>query len=245
MFSPEEIQTLNELECILYRYIAKNKEKVIYMRIRDLAKEAHVSTTTILRFCKKMNCVGFSEFKIKLKLEMEQDENELLRNDNTVFSEFMNRASSKDFQKLLEKACEEIYKCKTLLFIGIGSSGAMATFAARYFSSLDKFSVCIDDPYYPISKNYLEDSVIIVLSVSGETNTIIESVTKLKKNSLILSITNSKNCTLARISDINIPYYVQHQVYKGNDITTPLPVMYIIENLAKGTFSLIKKDKNI
>ena len=63
MFSYEVIQSLNNLELSLYEYIMKNNKKVIYMRIRELADEAHVSTTTILRFCKKLNCEGFSEYK--------------------------------------------------------------------------------------------------------------------------------------------------------------------------------------
>ena len=72
MFNYEIIQSLNDLELLLYRYIMKNIEKVIYMRIRELADEAHVSTTTILRFCKKVNCEGYSEFKVKLKMYIER-----------------------------------------------------------------------------------------------------------------------------------------------------------------------------
>lgn len=34
------------------------------MRIRELADEAHVSTTTILRFCKKLKCEGYSDLNI-------------------------------------------------------------------------------------------------------------------------------------------------------------------------------------
>ena len=64
MFSYEIIQSLNSLELSLYEYIMTNSKKVIYMRIRELADEAHVSTTTILRFCKNLNCEGFSEFKV-------------------------------------------------------------------------------------------------------------------------------------------------------------------------------------
>ena len=68
MFSYEVIQSLNSLELTLYEYIMTNSKKVIYMRIRELADEAHVSTTTIFRFCKKLNCEGFSEFKVKFKM---------------------------------------------------------------------------------------------------------------------------------------------------------------------------------
>lgn len=60
MFNSEIIKSLNDLELVFYRYIIKNTEKVIYMRIRELADEAHVSTTTILRFCKKFDCNGYS-----------------------------------------------------------------------------------------------------------------------------------------------------------------------------------------
>ena len=50
MFTREAIASFNELECSLYGYISKNAEKVAYMRIRELADETHVSTSTILRF---------------------------------------------------------------------------------------------------------------------------------------------------------------------------------------------------
>ncbi|MIV05195.1 MurR/RpiR family transcriptional regulator, partial [Salmonella enterica] len=43
---------LNDTELDIYNYIVANLDKVVYMRIRDLATEAHVSTTTILRFCR-------------------------------------------------------------------------------------------------------------------------------------------------------------------------------------------------
>lgn len=68
MFTHEMIASFNELETSLYNYISQNSEKVVYMRIRELANETHVSTASILRFCKKINCEGFSEFKVKLKM---------------------------------------------------------------------------------------------------------------------------------------------------------------------------------
>lgn len=77
MFTNEVITTFNDLEMLLYKYIMENREKVVYMRIRDLADEAHVSTSTIMRFCRKLNCEGFSEFKVKLKLLI--DEKDLTR----------------------------------------------------------------------------------------------------------------------------------------------------------------------
>ncbi|MDE6476306.1 MAG: transcriptional regulator, partial [Erysipelotrichaceae bacterium] len=51
MFDTTTIQEFNDLEFRIYDYIMKNSEKVVYMRIRDLAMDVHVSTTAILRVC--------------------------------------------------------------------------------------------------------------------------------------------------------------------------------------------------
>ena len=67
VFSNEEIQSLNALEMSVYNYVAKNREKVVYMKIRELAAQAHVSTTTVLHMCKKFGCDGYTEFKLRLK----------------------------------------------------------------------------------------------------------------------------------------------------------------------------------
>jgi DNA-binding MurR/RpiR family transcriptional regulator len=241
MFTAEEIQSLNELELSLYNYISHNKEKVIYMRIRDLAKESHVSTTTILRFCKKMDCDGFSEFKVKLRMYIDNEKLITIKDDKTIFLEFLDRTSSESFQKTIDKACKIICDASHVLFIGIGNSGALASYGARYFSSLSKFAVYIDDPFYPTDGKYFENSVTIALSVSGETSTIITHVDRLaKENSKIISITNSKNSTLAKMSDLNISYYVQSQKNKIYDVTTQLPVLYIIETIAKTVHNMIK-----
>ena len=53
LFSPHPLGNLNELEMLVYRYIMEHPNTVPFMRIRELAAEAHVSTTTVLHFCKK------------------------------------------------------------------------------------------------------------------------------------------------------------------------------------------------
>ena len=74
MFSHSAIASLNNLEMMVYNYVIKNRDKVMYMTIRELADAAGVSTTTILRFCRKLNCDGYSEFRVRFKLYLEQNE---------------------------------------------------------------------------------------------------------------------------------------------------------------------------
>ena len=48
LFTPQQIKNLNELELLVYQYIIEHPNTVPFMRIRELAAEAHVSTTTVL-----------------------------------------------------------------------------------------------------------------------------------------------------------------------------------------------------
>jgi len=250
MFPSEILATFNELEYSLYNYVIANGDKVIYMRIRDLADQAHVSTSTILRFCRKLHCDGFSEFKVKLKLylEQEQDRDLPLKGMQHFLSEFIERTLQGNFELHIHEAVKLIQSADNVLFVGIGNSGILAQYGARYFSSLGKFSLYINDPYFPIQSHYLHNSITVALSVSGETEHTIQQVSKLKEEgNKIISITNNKNCTLAKISDINISYYVtEERTHLSNipnvpiNITTQLPAMYILEFMAREVYKLCK-----
>ncbi|AGF59115.1 DNA-binding MurR/RpiR family transcriptional regulator [Clostridium saccharoperbutylacetonicum] len=234
MFNYEIIQSLNDLELMLYRYIMKNADKVVYMRIRELADEAHVSTTTILRFCKKVDCEGYSEFKIKLKMHIQKNESNKINDDTSIIIDFFKKLDNSELEKKLNTLCDLIKAANNVIFIGTGTSGILCKYAARYFSSIGRFAMYIDDPYFPRNYKMYEDSIIIAISVSGETATVIDHISNLKReNSTIVSITNSENCTIAKISDLNISYYVQRERIGISDITTQIPVLYIIESIGK------------
>ncbi|MBE6072129.1 MAG: MurR/RpiR family transcriptional regulator [Clostridium butyricum] len=234
MFSNEIIKSLNDLELILYRYIMSNKEKIVYMRIRELADEAHVSTTTILRFCKKLNCNGYSEFKVKLKLYLEDSKNNKVNGDKSIIIDYFKKLDTDELNEKIETICDLISSSANLVFLGSGTSGILCKYAARYFSAIGKFATYIDDPYFPTNYKTYENCVIIVLSVSGETKPVINLINNFKReNCAIISITNSENCTVSKISDLNISYYIHQEKVGISDITTQVPVMYIIENIAK------------
>ncbi|PWU70290.1 MurR/RpiR family transcriptional regulator [Gracilibacillus dipsosauri] len=234
MFTHEMIASFNELETALYNYISQNSEKVAYMRIRELANETHVSTATILRFCRKVHCNGFSEFKIKLKMSLEEKKKTVIKSPHHSITEFFERTLSGDLEAYMDNAAKTISTAGSVIFIGLGSSGILAEYGARYFSSLGKFSLYIKDPHFPIHTKFRDNSVTIVLSVSGENPFTVTQVNQLKQEgSKIISITNNKLSTIAKISDINLSYYVTEEWFQDANITTQVPVVYILESLAR------------
>ncbi|WP_273851829.1 MurR/RpiR family transcriptional regulator [Guptibacillus spartinae] len=239
MFSNAMIASFNELETSLYNYITQNSEKVAYMRIRELADETHVSTATILRFCKKVECEGFSEFKVKLKMQLNEKKKTVINPPQHAVAEFFDRSLNDDLEEKMKLAAKLIADTDNVIFIGIGSSGILAEYGARYFSSLGKFSLYIKDPHFPIHSKLQKNSVTIVLSVSGENQFTVTHLNQLKQEgSHIISITNTKFSTVAKISDLNIPYYITEEFHEKANITSQVPVVYILESIAREIYKL-------
>ncbi|MGD6901494.1 MurR/RpiR family transcriptional regulator [Bacillus infantis] len=234
MFTNETIASFNPLEVSLYNYISQNREKVVFMRIRELADETHVSTSTILRFCRKLNCEGFSEFKVKLKMQLKEQQGAHIKSSRESAAEFLERALKGNLEENITEAARLVAGADSVIFIGIGSSGILAEYGARYFSSLGAFSLYIKDPHFPIHPKWQKNSVAIALSVSGETPFTVAHLNRLKQEgSRIISITNNRASTIAKISDLNIAYYVSEEFMGESNITTQVPVVYILESMGR------------
>lgn len=122
-----------------------------------------------------------------------------------------------------------------VFFIGVGTSGSLGKYGARFFSNVGKFSHAIDDPYYPVSPSLYENALAIILSVSGETEEVLRIASQFSLNKCkIIAITNSETCSLAKMSDFTVSYHVPViRMADHSDITTQVPVMYIIESLGR------------
>lgn len=239
MFRVEQVKSLNDLEMEVYQYVTKNYDKVMYMRIRELAQEAHVSTSTVLRFCKKMDCNGYAEFKIMLKQHFEKGKEMQAADDVTEVIDFLKKTTSEGFERKLNMMTDIIVHANRVIFVGSGMSGVVAKYGARYFSSMGKFCLYIDEPHYPTESKFFENALVIVFSVSGESNDTIGHVIRFKEqNCQIFSVTNTENCTVAKLSDYNIAYYVTYMRVSVYDITTQMPAISIVERLGKKLYRL-------
>ncbi|NLC96862.1 MAG: SIS domain-containing protein [Erysipelotrichaceae bacterium] len=131
-----------------------------------------------------------------------------------------------------------------LVFFGIGSSGILAEYAARSISSSGKICYFIKDPFYPIFTQEISNTLLIVFSVSGNTEEALQFVLNFKSpNNLLISITNGKDNKLAKLSDYNLSYNMPSVVNEGYylNLTSQIPVLYIIEAMMKEVAELIKK----
>ena len=77
-------------------------ENVLKMSIRTLASNTFVSTATIVRFCQKFDCEGFSEFKVKLKMFYEGTMLPTTDDEVDVLLDFFEYTRSDDFKNAIQ-----------------------------------------------------------------------------------------------------------------------------------------------
>ena len=238
--SYEDINKLNNKEFRVYNLIVNNMEYVQKMSIRELAFESKVSTTTILRFCEKVGCKGYTEFKYKLKkfIEYKQGNNACIIQGTVPAIQFLQKSiKNNELKEKLERVSEICINSRRVIFYGVGSSGCLSEYGAYIMSSTGLDSSSITDLFYPLPNIIAKDVTMIILSVSGNTETLIKKLDIFRNKGIkIISITNTDQCTIANMSDINFSYYMPLVYSLQEDgiqtaLTTQIPVVYLLESI--------------
>lgn len=240
LFTAQQIQSLNELELLVYRYINEHPNTVPFMRIRELAAEAHVSTTTVLHFCKKMGCDGYAQFKWKLKEQAGTNQETHLPDTLNELQNFLWRVGTPEYDAALDEAAGLIARAARVFLVGIGNSGSMAEYGARYLSNLGKFALSVTDPFYPVTVTPNVTMTAVLLSVSGETVQILHLAQQFKaRGCSLIAITSSPQSTLAKMADMTLPYYTTARRVGSEkyDLTSQMPALYLLEALAHRVYN--------
>ncbi|MBI2028509.1 MAG: glutamine--fructose-6-phosphate transaminase (isomerizing) [Candidatus Levybacteria bacterium] len=117
------------------------------------------------------------------------------------------RNIAKNYSESLKKLANYVQNAKGTFFIGAGTAFHAGLSGTYFFSKIAKKHV---NTTVASEFNYLEDfltkeSLVIVLSQSGETIDVVEPVNRAKsKKSKIVAITNSLGSTLYRMADYNV-----------------------------------------
>ena len=240
LFTPQQIKNLNELELLVYQYIIEHPNTVPFMRIRELAAEAHVSTTTVLHFCKKVGCDGYAQFKWKLKEQAGSAQGSRLPDTLGELQNFLWKVGTPEYDAALDEAAGMIARAERVFLVGIGNSGSIAEYGARYLSNLGKFALGVTDPFYPITVTPNTTIAAVILSVSGETKQVLHLARQLKeKNAGLIAITCSDQSSAEKLSDITLPYYssVHRVTTESYDLTSQMPALYLLEALARRVYN--------
>lgn len=249
MFPYQKVHELNRLELSVYKYIIGHTKEVQGMTIREMADSADVSTTTILRFLKKMDYNGFSEFKKALKKNSKQPI-KVQQNPSVepIKNFFKLVADQEPFDKKISQAADMINASELVLFFGVGNSGRIAQYGASLLSSYGIYSLSIIDPFQPepFSDRDFTKTLLILVSISGETDQVLAQARYYKKNGAeTIALTANSYSILNQITDFSISYDTQ-QNRKGHiNVTTQVPIVYTLEQISDRAYhNMVDQDGN-
>ncbi|MFC4651934.1 MurR/RpiR family transcriptional regulator [Lactococcus nasutitermitis] len=232
-FGNIDFQKLTFTEKVIYNYLKNNVDKIPYLHVRDIALEAHAGSSSVMRLIHKMGFDSYIDFKEYIKGQKEAPVVE-----DSIFKAFLPEDYPKNIEEILEELADKIINSDNLIFTGIGASGLICDYAARRFAGIGINSFSFSDVTYPISTKLKNTAynLVIALSISGETNEIIEVLTSLQENKdiTIAAITPNVNSTIAQLSDIAISYRVdERRVNIHYDLSSQLPAVFLLESLSE------------
>lgn len=240
LFRHDLLCKLNKSEFLVYDYISSHLCDAAKMNIRELALACGVSTTTVLRFCSKLGCENFREFKYRLAkyLEGPGDENVCFSSAEPAIQCLQYMEQSEEIRVKMEQWAELCMQSKQVLFAGNGTSRSLGEYGSCLLSGAGIMSFVVGEPEYFMAVNRIdmENLLLVVLSISGESPQMISLADTVRRNQgKIISITNTNSCTIAQMSEINFSYYMSlsYSLPENNSLkrVTQLPVIYLLERM--------------
>jgi len=165
-----------------------NDESVIHLSIARLAATADVSEPTVNRFCHKLGCDGYPDFKLRLAQEIsssgqmfvedlhsDDDSSVVMNKIMTSIQNSMQSLANSLTPEALNSAAEIVANCKSINFFGMGASSSVALDAQHKFFRLGIPVIAHTDfiNQTMICSMMDKDDVAVFISYSGRTKAMV------------------------------------------------------------------------
>ena len=215
------------------RFVLRNPDEVIHMRIVDLATEAKVSEPTVVRFCRALGCNGFQDFKLQLAQMLASGSQfaQFSMNDSDSVAEFSHSIFDSTVGTLLSvrdrldnealgRAVNALAMANRVEFYGFGASGAVAFDAQHKFFRLQISTSAYADPHMQnmSAVTLQEGDVVVAISQTGRTKALVASVRLAREaGATVIGLCPSES-PLA--NEVSLPLFID--VHEDTEIYTPL-----------------------
>ncbi|WP_203130433.1 MULTISPECIES: MurR/RpiR family transcriptional regulator [Aeromonas] len=201
-------QTLQRLG----QFVLEQPQRVLYLTITELARESGTSEASVTRLCRGVGCRGYTEFKMALALETQQEQaNQPQASATSAFSTLIEEsvAALRDTgalvsQQALLQSAELLEKARQIQIYGVAASAIIGEYLAyrllRMGISAQQFS---DMHRAAMNATSLKpEDVVIAVSSSGSTKDLLHAVQLGKEHGAsIIVLSNTSRSPLATLAD--------------------------------------------
>lgn len=238
---------LSKSDLKLAEVIKRDPKSVIHLSIAKLAKLAEVSEPTVNRFCHKIGCNGYPDFKVRLAQEISLSGQLFVDNmdptDSTteIMEKIMENIlssvksiSTSTSPKSIDRAADLIAECSTVYFFGMGASGPVALDAQHKFFRFGMSVVAHTDYINQrmICSMLGPKDVAVFISYTGRTAALIESAQIARDLDIPIIGLTREGSPLARLCDVVLNAITAEDTDLFTPMTSRIIHLAIIDILA-------------
>ena len=232
---------LSEMERELFNYTARNLHLVKNMSIRSFASANFVSTSTVLRYVRKLGFKGWSEFVEAVKETEEESRRiivpDIIQKENYRDSYLKNiiEAVKVITDEKVQRFDQIMDRYPKIYILGTGLSEEVGLYLYRVLKVIgyDAEFPRTDYELNSVVRRIKWEDVLMVLCYSGDNALVISRIEKIFSVStpIIVSITRADNNIIQNMSDLNFYVFADEVSYDGMDVTSRCGMIAILEVL--------------
>lgn len=239
----DDLSHLSKIEGELYNYTLRNMHLVKNMTIRNFAQANFVSTSTVLRYVRKIGYNGWTDFQESVRESDESirtplipdivHENEYYRNYLSNIVEAIKVLTINSHK--LELFEQILSRYPRIFILGRGLSREVASYVCYLLKAIGYDAELFQHEYelYSVLRRIKRDDMLLVFSYSGSNKTVVTYLEKILSvaKPTIISVTRSDNNIIQNLSDLNFYIFADEVSFHENDVTSRCAMIAIIEIL--------------
>jgi DNA-binding MurR/RpiR family transcriptional regulator len=259
------IESLKPSERAIADFVLENSERVVQMSISELAAEAGVGDSTVIRFCRAIDYKGYQEFKLRLAQDLVEPVEYI--HEKIKFSDSVAQLAQKIFQtnrsaventqksldpEMVEVAASALAGARRIDIYGAGYSYFTALDAKLKFTRLGLLADAYGDSHLQAmaAATLTRQDVAIGVSHSGSTKDVADALGLAHKSgATTIAVTNFSPSPLTKVSDVVLLTASPESPLGGEVLTSRIAQLCVIDALSvavavalgEGCLDLIKK----
>ncbi|EOL41826.1 hypothetical protein RV11_GL001398 [Enterococcus phoeniculicola] len=235
------VPELNKNEHLLFDYVVKNLNIIKNKSIREVSDECYVSTTTFLRFVRKIGFSGYSEFTTVIKYtllnqNLEEKRSPFVVSQKDYKEEYLKNINESvrviDAKKLAEVA--NYLAHQPIIYLFAKGMNKQLMHYIKYLFTTAGFLVVFpeDQPLRRVvQKQIRAQDIVFILTYQGKDDEWVQLMQHLKNSPspLIVSLTGADNNVVQNMSDINFYVFTDELFLNKMEITSHISMIAIME----------------
>ena len=229
--------TFTPLERTIADFFIHNTEEQDFSS-RNISGLLYVSEASLSRFAQKCGFHGYREFIYEYKQRLAPGPEENIPNfevsEFNTYQELLNKSYSLIDEAQIERIVKILTEKKRIYVYGKGSSGTVGTEMKLRFMRIGVNIEAITDEHIMKMNSVLLDGEcgVIGISISGKTETVIDSLKAAKKcGAAVVLMTSRKEKKFEDFCDEIMLFAVKENLERGKDISPQFPILVMIDML--------------